>query len=138
MIIAVDAMGGEYAPHEIVKGAIKAAQEYEVGIALVGRKEILSVLAGRYLAKLGMTIIDAGHIIELHESPIEAVTNKPQSSIVVGINLVRDGSASAFVSAGNTGAVLYASLVGLGKIESIQRPAIGSIITINPDIISTI
>ena len=131
MIIAVDASGGEYAPHEIVKGAIKAAQEYEVEIALVGRKEILYVLAGRHLGKLGMTIIDATQAIGFHESPVEAVHSKPQSSIVVGTNLVRDGFASAFVSAGNTGAVLYSALVSLGKIKGIQRPAIGSIITIN-------
>ena len=59
MIIAVDATGGDYAPHEIVKGAIKAAQEYNVEIALIGRKDIISILAGRYRGKLGITIIDA-------------------------------------------------------------------------------
>ena len=105
MIIAVDAAGGEYAPHEIVKGAIKAAQEYDVDIALVGNKEMLHVLAGRHLKKLDLSIIDASEVIEPHESPVKAVRSKPNSSIVVGINLVRDGSASAFVSAGNTGAV---------------------------------
>ncbi len=131
MIIAVDAAGGEYAPHEIVKGAIKAAREYEVEIALVGRKEILYVLAGRHAAKLGMKIIDAGQVIGLHESPIDAVRSKPDSSIVLGTNLVKDGLATAFVSAGNTGAVLYSALVNLGKIEGIERPAIGSLIGIN-------
>ncbi len=128
MIIAVDATGGEYAPHEIVKGAIKAAREYEVEIALVGRKEILYVLAGRHLGKLGMTIIDASEAIGSDESPIEAVRSKPDSSIMVGTNLVRDGLASAFVSAGNTGAVFYSALVSLGKIEGIERPAIGTLI----------
>jgi len=131
MIIAVDATGGEYAPHEIVKGAIKAAREYEVEIALVGRKEILYVLAGRHVGKLGMKIIDAGQIIGPHESPVDAVRNKPGSSIVIGTNLVKDGSASAFVSAGNTGAVIYSALVNLGKIQGIERPAIGSLISIN-------
>jgi len=131
MIIAVDATGGEYAPHEIVKGAIKAAQEYNTEIALVGRKDILYVLAGRYLGKLGMTIIDASQAIGPNESPIEAVRSKPDSSISVGTNLVRDGLASVFVSAGNTGAVLYSALVSLGKIKGIERPAIGSIININ-------
>lgn len=131
MIIAVDASGGEYAPHEIVKGAIKAAREYEVEIALVGRKEILYVLAGRNLAKLGMQIIDASQVIGSRESPIEAVRSKPQSSIVVGTNLVKDGSAEAFVSAGNTGAVLFSALINLGKIEGIERPAIGSLISLN-------
>ena len=131
MIIAVDATGGEYAPHEIVKGAIKAAQEYNTEIALVGRKDILYVLAGRYLGKLGMTIIDASQAIGPNESPIEAVRSKPDSSISVGTNLVRDGLASVFVSAGNTGAVLYSALLSLGKIKGIERPAIGSIININ-------
>ncbi len=131
MIIAVDATGGEYAPREIVKGAIKAAQEYDIEIALVGRKDILYVLAGRHLGKLGMTIIDASQAIGPNESPIEAVRSKPDSSIVVGTNLVKDNSASAFVSAGNTGAVLYSALATLGKIKGIERPAIGSIININ-------
>ncbi|MFC1943349.1 phosphate acyltransferase PlsX [Chloroflexota bacterium] len=132
MIIAVDTIGGEYAPHEIVKGAIKAAQEYGVEIALVGRKDILYVLAGRHLGKLGITIIDASQAIGSNESPVEAVRSKPDSSIVVGTNLVRDGIASAFVSAGNTGAVFYSALTSLGKIEGIERPAIGSLININP------
>jgi len=131
MIIALDAAGGEYAPHEIVKGAIKAAQEYKVEITLVGRKGILSILAGRYLGKLGITITDASQVIGPDELPVEAVRNKPDSSIVVGTNLVRDGVASAFVSAGNTGAVLYSALLNLGKIKGIERPAIGSLININ-------
>ncbi len=124
MIIAIDAAGGEYAPHEIVKGAIKAAQEHKVDIALVGNKTMLHVLASRYLKKLDLSIIDANQVIETHESPIRAVRNKPNSPIVVGINLVKEGAASAFVSAGNTGAVLYAALLKLGKIEGIDRPAV--------------
>jgi len=131
MIIAVDAAGGEYAPHEIVKGAIKAAQEFKVEIALVGRKDILNVLTGRNKGKLGINIIDASQTIGSQESPVDAVHNKPDSSIVVGTNLVKNGLASAFVSAGNTGAVFYSSLVSLGKVPGVDRPAIGTIITIN-------
>jgi len=131
MTIAVDATGGEHAPHEIVKGAIKAAREYEVEISLVGRKEILYVLAGRHLGKLGMTIIDAGQVIGPHELPVEAVRSKPDSSIVLGTKLIKEGQASAFVSAGNTGAVLYSALASLGKIPGIDRPAIGCLININ-------
>ena len=131
MIIAVDAAGGEYAPHEVIKGAIKAAREYQVEIAMVGRKEILYVQAGRHLTKLGMTIIDATDVIRPDEPPIEAVDNKPNSSIVVGVNLVKSGAASAFVSAGNTGAMLYSSFIILGKIPGVDRPAIGSLISIN-------
>jgi glycerol-3-phosphate acyltransferase PlsX len=131
MVIAVDAAGGEYAPHEIVKGAIKAAQEYNVEIALVGKKDILYVQASRHIRKLGIRIVDASQVIEDNEPPIEAVNNKPDSSIVVGTNLIKHGEASAFVSAGNTGAVLYSSLLNMGKIEGLERPAIASIININ-------
>lgn len=130
MIIAVDAAGGEYAPHEIVKGAIKAAQEYKVDIALVGKKKILHVLAGRHLEKLGLTIIEASQVIQLHEQPVQAIRSKPKSSIVVGINLIKEGAASAFISAGNTGAVVCAALLNLGKIEGIERPALCSIIEV--------
>jgi len=132
MFTAVDATGGEYAPHEIVKGAIKAAREYEVEIALVGRRDILYVLAGRHLGKLGMTVIDASQAIGANEPPLEAIRSKPNSSIVIGINLIRDGRASAFVSAGNSGAVFAAALLNLGKIKGVPRPAIGSFINITP------
>jgi len=135
MIIAIDAAGGEYAPHEIVKGAIKAAQDYEVDIALVGRRSMLHVLASRYLKKPGITIIEASQVIEFHEPPIKAVRSKPDSSIVVGINLVKDGAVSAFISAGNTGAVVSAALLNLGKIDGIARPALGSFIDITPPVL---
>lgn len=125
MIIAVDAAGGDYAPHEIVKGAIKAAQEYNIEIALVGRRSVLHVLAGRSLRKPGISIVNAKQTIGYHEPPMKAVTSKPNSSIVVGMNLVKEGKAAAFVSAGNTGAVLCAALLSLGKIKGIERPAIG-------------
>ncbi|MCX6003323.1 MAG: phosphate acyltransferase PlsX [Chloroflexi bacterium] len=131
MIIAVDASGGEYSPHEIVKGAVKAAQDYKIGIALVGKKDILHVQASRYMKKLDINIVDASEVIGDEESPIEAVIKKQKSSIVVGIDLVKRDQASAFVSAGSTGAVMYAAFTMLGRVEGIERPAIGSIITIN-------
>jgi len=131
MRIAVDASGGEYAPHEIVKGAIKAAQEYDVEIALVGKKALLHVLAGKYLKKLKLSIIGASQTIDFHEHPMEAIRKKPRSSIVVGINLLKEGKVDAFVSAGNTGAVLCAALLNLGKIGGIERPALASIVSLN-------
>ena len=131
MIIAVDASGGEYAPHEIVKGAIKAAQEFSVNIALVGNRSVLHVLAGKHLKKLNLTIVGASQTIGFHEHPMEAIRNKPRSSIVVGINLIKEGRASAFVSAGNTGAVLCAALFILGKIDGIERPALASLVGLN-------
>jgi len=132
MLIAVDAAGGEHAPYEIVKGAMKAAEEYEIDIALVGRRAILHVLTSHYSKKINFTIIEASEVIGSQESPIRAIQGKPDSSIVVGVNLVRDGQASAFVSAGNSGAVVAASLLNLGKIEGVPRPAIGSFINITP------
>jgi glycerol-3-phosphate acyltransferase PlsX len=117
MIIAIDATGGEYAPHETVKGAIKAAQEYEVDIALLGNKTVLHVLCSRYLNKLNISITEASEVIGSHESPVKAIRSKPNSAIVVGTKMIKDGSADAFVSAGSTGAVLAAALFNLGKIK---------------------
>jgi glycerol-3-phosphate acyltransferase PlsX len=131
MIIAVDAAGGEYAPHEIVKGAVKAAHDYGVGIALIGRRDLLHVQASRHRKNLEISIVDASQTITDHESPVEAVNSKPDSSIMVGMNMVKSGEAAAFVSAGNTGAVLYSSLVALGRIQGIERPAIATIINVN-------
>lgn len=125
MKIAVDAAGGDYAPHEVVKGAIKAVQEYGVEIALVGRKNVLRKLAEKSLSKTGITIVDAKQVIDFNEHPIKAIQSKPNSSIVVGINLLKSGGAQAFVSAGNTGAVVGAALLTLGKVNGVSRAAIG-------------
>jgi len=125
MKIAVDAAGGDYAPHEVVKGAIKAAQDYGVEIVLVGRRNVLHVLAGRSLNKLGISIVDAKQVIDYSESPMKAIQSKPDSSIVVGINLLKMGRAEAFVSAGNTGAVVGSALLTLGRAKGVSRPAIG-------------
>jgi glycerol-3-phosphate acyltransferase PlsX len=132
MLIAIDAAGGENAPREIVKGAIKAAQDYNVDIALVGNKAVLHVLASREIKKLNLKIFEATEVIAPNEHPMRAVKSKPNSSIVIGTNLVRDGVASAFVSAGNTGAVVCASLLSLGKIKGVERPALGSFLDITP------
>ena len=86
---------------------------------------MIHVLAGRSLLKYGITIVDAKQIIDYHEPPLKAIRNKPDSSIVVGINLLKNNKASAFVSAGNTGAVLGAALLTLGKVNGVTRPAIG-------------
>ncbi len=130
MLIAVDAAGGDYAPHEVVKGAIQAAQEYNVDVALVGRAAVLHTLVNRHLKRPNFTIVEAGQIIGFKESPVKAVRSKPDSSIVVGINLIKDGTASAFVSAGSTGAVFSSALFTLGKIEGVERPAIASILNV--------
>jgi len=130
MKIAVDAMGGDFAPSEIVKGAIKAAREYKVDIILVGKKPLLHVQAGKHMKKLGLSIVNASQVVDFHEHPMEALKNKPRSSIAVGIGLVQEGKADAFVSAGSTGTVFAASLFLLGKVEGVERPSIASIINL--------
>jgi phosphate acyltransferase len=133
MIIAVDAAGGDYAPTEIVKGAIKAAEEFNVGIALVGKPAILRLLTNRYRNKLDIRIIEANEVITYDERPMEALKAKPNSSTVVGVGLVKQGLASGFVSAGNSGAVLGASYFMLGRIETVERPSLCSLVNLSPD-----
>jgi len=128
MRIAIDAAGGDYAPHEVVKGAIKAAHEYEVEIALVGRRSVLRKLALKSVGKARVKIVDAKEVIDFNEHPIKAIQNKPDSSIVVGINLLKSGGADAFISAGNTGAVVAASLLTLGRANGVSRAAIGCLL----------
>jgi glycerol-3-phosphate acyltransferase PlsX len=130
MRIAVDAAGGDYAPHEVVKGALNAAQEFGVEVALVGRRNILHVLTGRSSRQEAISIVDASQVIDYDEPPIKALQSKPDSSIVVGISLLKSGNAAAFVSAGNTGAVVAAALLTLGKAKGVSRPAIGCFLDI--------
>lgn len=133
MRIAVDASGGEYAPKEIVKGAIKAATEYKVGIDLIGNRSALHVLAGKHLKKHDIRIIPAIETISCNENPVEAIKTKPHSAIVIGSQMVKKGEADAFVSAGSTGAVLCASIFCIGMIKGIERPAVCSIFKLSPD-----
>ncbi len=132
MIIAVDAAGGDYAPHEIVKGALKAAEEFKFGIALVGKPQILKLLTARYRNNLDIHIIEANEVITYNEHPVEAVQSKPNSSTVVGVGLVKKGYANAFVSAGNSGAVLAASFFLLGRIDTVERPSLCSFMNLCP------
>jgi glycerol-3-phosphate acyltransferase PlsX len=125
MIIAVDAAGGDYAPHEVVKGAIQAAHEFGIEIVLVGRKNVLRKLAEKSVLEASVNIVDAKQVIDFNEHPMKALQTKPQSSILVGIGLVKSGEADAFVSAGNTGAVVGGAMLTLGRVPGVSRPAIG-------------
>ncbi len=126
MRIAVDAMGGERAPQEVVRGAVKACREHWGEIVLVGKESTLRAeLANYRLRDWQLSIVDAKEVVESNEQPTQAVRNKQDSSIVVGMNLLKRGDVSAFVSAGNSGAVMAAALLTLGGIEGIERPALG-------------
>jgi phosphate acyltransferase len=130
MLIAIDAAGGDFAPGEIIKGAVQAAEEYDIDIALVGKKSLIHLTAARHLKNPHFSVVEASEVIEAADHPIKAVMSKPDSSIVVGINLLKEGKAQAFVSAGNTGALFGAAFLKLGLMEGIERPAICAILDI--------
>lgn len=125
MKIVVDAMGGDHGPRVVVEGVVAAAKEYNAEVILVGNEEEVRGL----LQKTGYTggniiVHPAQEVIEMSESAANSVRRKRNSSIVVGINLVKEGKADAFFSAGNTGAVVCAATLGLGLLPGIERPGI--------------
>ena len=124
--IVDDAMGGDNAPGEIVAGALMAAGGLGVDLILVGRKAAIEAELEGAQAK-NLKIIDAADVIEMDEHPTEAVKNKPESSINVGMRMVKSGQADAFVTAGNTGASMAAAMLTLGRIKGIGRPALATI-----------
>ena len=125
MKIAVDAMGGDKAPAEIIKGAILAAQKYSCEIILVGDEE---KIRGELNAaeNLPITIRHANEVIEMGEHPADAVRCKKNSSIVVATNMVKNGECDAILSAGSTGAAVAAAQLILKRIHGIGRPAIAT------------
>ncbi|MFN8521877.1 MAG: phosphate acyltransferase PlsX [Chloroflexota bacterium] len=124
--VAVDGMGGDHAPDVVVHGAVAAARELDVDVVLVGPAARLQSLVGSHTQRI--TVHDAPDVIEMHEHPANAVRQKPDSSLVTGVRLVKEGRASAFVSAGNTGAVMTAGLFELRRIQGVDRPALGAMI----------
>lgn len=128
MRIALDAMGGDKAPGVTVAGALDAARELGIEVYLVGDEAVLARELGDQARGLPVDIVHASEVIEMREHPATAVRRKKDSSIVVGVRLLKEGRADAFVSAGNTGAVMAAALFVLGRCPGIDRPAIGSVI----------
>jgi fatty acid/phospholipid synthesis protein PlsX len=125
--IALDAMGGDHAPRVPVEGALRALREIpDLHILLVGPEDRLRATLGRHAAGLPLSIVHASQVVEMHEHTI-AVKAKRDSSMVVGMRLVRAGEADAFVSMGNTGAVMAAALFHLGRIPGIDRPALATL-----------
>ncbi|MBE0447973.1 MAG: phosphate acyltransferase PlsX [Actinobacteria bacterium] len=123
--IAVDAMGGDFAPGEVVKGCIIAAQDApHVDIILLGLHDILKTELEKHVAPDTVKVEAASDVINMDEEPAWAIRNKHQSTIVVGNKMVREGRAQAFVSAGNTGAVVAAAILIMGRIKGISRPGI--------------
>lgn len=130
MAVAVDAMGGDYAPGAPVLGALRAAASLDMPLLLVGRGErVREVLASRGPQRAAVVeVVEAPETIGMEEHPVEAVRHKRNASLVVAARLVKEGRASAMVSAGNTGAVLAASLMHLGRLPGVERPGIAVVL----------
>lgn len=128
--IALDAMGGDNAPAEVVKGAVDAVKARDdIKVFLVGQKDSVQAELEKYTyPSEQIELIDAPEVIEMAEPPVIAIRRKRQSSIVVGMNMVKQKEADAFVSAGSSGAVLVGGQVIVGRINGIQRPPLAPLI----------
>lgn len=132
MIIALDAMGGDRAPGEPVRGALLAQRELGLQVALVGSPELVrEELARHGPVPSGIEVVAANEAIAMAEPPVQAVRQKKDASINVAMGLVKRGVASAVVSAGNTGAVMASALLNLGRVPGIERPALGTMAPYN-------
>jgi len=125
--VALDAMGGDHAPAVVVEGALEALRKHgdALRVLLTGPEATLrDALAAHDASGLGVSVLDAPDVIGMDESPAAAVKTKPRSSIHLGVGAVKRGAAQAFVSAGNTGAVMATAMLGLGRLEGVARPAL--------------
>jgi glycerol-3-phosphate acyltransferase PlsX len=132
--IALDAMGGDHAPGIVLEGAVDAVRQLDVAVVLVGpeavlRPQLVAAAGGEdALSRLAITLVDAPEVVGMDELPIPAIRRKKKSSILVGLRLVRDGAADAFVSAGNTGAIMAAATLVLRKLPGVERPALAAML----------
>jgi glycerol-3-phosphate acyltransferase PlsX len=126
--IAVDAMGGDYAPEEIVLGALRASEELDVEVLLVGDAHQIEASLKHHSRSNNLEIVNADGVVAMHEEPLTAIRRKPNASINVAMDLVKQRRADAVVSAGHSGAAMAAALLRLGRIKGIDRPAIGAVL----------
>ncbi len=128
MKIVVDAMGSDRHPQPDVEGAVWAAREHDVEIVLVGKQNIVEPeLAKHDLSGLDISLVHAGDVIEMKEHPATAAKSKKDSSMVVGMRMLKKGEVDAFVSMGNSGGVLAVALLYLGRIKGVKRPALSAL-----------
>ena len=128
-VIAVDAMGSDKAPKPEIEGSILAAKHYDVRVLLVGREELLRAEMDHHpaAAHLPIEIVHASDVISMHEKAAQAVRSKRDSSMRVGLRLVREGKASGFITAGNTGAAMATAKMVLGTLPGVDRPALAAV-----------
>ena len=128
--VAVDAMGGDNAPGEIVKGAVQAVQaEKDIKVFLVGRQDAVNAELAKYTYdKEKIEVVHAEEVIEMAEPPVNAIRKKKQSSLVIGMNMIKHKEADAIVTAGSTGATLVGGQVLVGRIKGIERPPLAPLV----------
>ncbi len=128
-VIALDAMGSDRAPRPEIEGAIQAARQHDVRVLLVGQEPAIKAELSRHpsAASLPIEIVHASEVISMADKAVQAVRAKRDSSIRVGLRLVREGNAVGFVSAGNTGAVMATAKMVLGTIPGLDRPALAAV-----------
>lgn len=125
MNIALDVMGGDHAPEQIVEGAVLAAREFNITVTLVGKPDVIQRELQKHATDgLDLPIVPASQVIEMDDKPARAVREKSDSSMVVASRLVKAGDAQAFVTAGNTGGALTAGILQIGRIKGLSRPAL--------------
>jgi glycerol-3-phosphate acyltransferase PlsX len=124
MRIVVDAMGSDTAPVPEVAGVVEGAKDFDGEVILVGDEALLQKELEQHPKRSNVRVVHASEAISMHDAPVNAVRQKKDSSLLVGLRLVKEGEADAFVSAGNTGAVMVGALTVLGKIKGVNRPAI--------------
>jgi phosphate acyltransferase len=123
--LAVDAMGGDHGPEEVVHGALGYAAEHpDDDIVLVGDTDRITAIAGSALTAANVSVVHASQVIEMHEHPALALREKKDASILVAIDLVRHGEADGVVTAGHTGAGMAAAVLRLGRLPGVDRPAL--------------
>lgn len=125
--IAIDAMGGDFAPAEIVVGALRAREELDVEVLLVGDVPQIEAILNQHTSSHQIEIVASEGTIEMHEEPLSGLKRKPKASINVAMDLVKQKRADAVVSAGHSGAAMAAALLRLGRLRGIDRPAIGAV-----------
>ena len=128
--VAVDAMGGDNAPAEVVKGAVDAVStRNDIKVFLIGQEDAVKEELAKYTYPVDqIEVVHAPEVIEMAEPPVMAIRKKKQSSIVVGMNMVKQKEADAFVSAGSSGAILVGGQVIVGRIKGIERPPLAPLI----------
>ena len=130
LVVALDAMGGDNAPGEIVKGAVQAVQaEKDIKVFLVGRQDAVNAELAKYTYdKEKIEVVHAEEVIEMAEPPVNAIRKKKQSSLVIGMNMIKHQEADAIVTAGSTGATLVGGQVLVGRIKGIERPPLAPLV----------